>query len=112
VHVLGAQGQRAALAALSGPGFSGTATGVLASFPLMYALAAVASINIFLFLFNLLPLPPFDGGRILLATLPAPWAARFAALPWYGFLIGVAFGLLAVLVLWFLSIGVLSLFFL
>ena len=109
VLVVGPEGKRAVLSAL---GLPGAASGILRSYPLMYTLATVASINAFLGLFNLIPLPPFDGGRILLATLPAPWAERFAALPWYGFMIGVAFAMLAVLVLWFLFISVLSLCFL
>ena len=109
VAVLGPDGKKAALAAL---GVSGASFGTLRSFPLVYTLAAIASVNTFLCLFNLIPLPPFDGGRILLATLPAPLATRFAALPWYGFMVGVAIALLAVLVLWILFIAFLGLFFL
>jgi Zn-dependent protease len=43
------------------------------------------SINIFLALFNLLPLPPFDGGHIVQGLLPRPLAARWAGMARYAF---------------------------
>lgn len=39
-------------------------------FYLFYAANSVASINIYLAVFNLLPIPPFDGSRIFLSFLP------------------------------------------
>lgn len=44
-------------------------------------------INASLMLLNLLPLPPLDGGRIMVSLLPHPWAWRFAQIERYGFII-------------------------
>jgi Zn-dependent protease len=48
-------------------------------------------LNLMIGVFNLLPLPPLDGGRILTGLLPRPYAVRFARIERYGFfiLIGV-----------------------
>lgn len=46
-------------------------------------------INIVLGLFNLLPVPPLDGGRIIVGILPEKLAFRYARLERWGFLIVV-----------------------
>jgi Zn-dependent protease len=48
------------------------------------------SINVFLAVFNMLPLLPLDGGRVLLGLLPKPLARPFARTERYGMLILLA----------------------
>ena len=43
--------------------------------------------NLILGLFNLIPIPPLDGGRIVVGILPRPLALRWARLERYGILI-------------------------
>jgi len=52
-------------------------------------------INIFLALFNLLPIPPFDGSHILQGLLPARAAAIYGSMHRYGLLLVI--GLIVVL---------------
>ena len=67
-----------------------------AAFPVLFTLVRLASINALLAAFNLIPLPPLDGGQIALHLLPPDWAARLAALRPYGFMIGIGLALLVV----------------
>jgi len=51
------------------------------------------NINLLLAIFNMMPLPPLDGGRVAVGVLPRPLAYRLARLERYGLfiLIGLIF---------------------
>ncbi|WP_372732624.1 site-2 protease family protein [Novosphingobium sp.] len=52
-------------------------------------------VNLFLGTFNLLPIPPFDGSRIVMGILPAPLAHAYGKIERYGLL--VVFAILVIL---------------
>ncbi len=108
LQVLGPDGRDAALQVLLHlPGVPGAPGAEPASsFPIMFTLMRLASINAAMAVFNLLPLPPLDGGQIVLHLLPPDWAERFSAIRPYGFMIGVlaALGLVPLLLLPFYGI--------
>jgi len=56
--------------------------------------------NLVMFAFNLFPVPPLDGGRILTSLLPNKYAYKFAQVEPYGFFIVMALVLLKVLYFW------------
>jgi Zn-dependent protease len=55
--------------------------------PLALMCQASIIINMVLFIFNLLPLPPLDGGRVAVGLLPGPMAYQLSRIEPYGFLI-------------------------
>ena len=72
----------ALLLALLGPVVPGDGIGRV----LLYLnLLNFVAINLFLALFNLLPIPPFDGGHVVEGLLPRPLSRRYARLGRFGF---------------------------
>ena len=78
--VVGAMVLAATLAWSSDP--NSLTTGLIAANALNFIF-----INIFLGVFNLLPVPPFDGGHVVEGLLPAPLAIRFRQIGRYSLLV-------------------------
>lgn len=53
----------------------------------LYLAINLITINVILGVFNLVPIPPLDGSRILMGLLPEPLASQYAALEPYAFII-------------------------
>jgi Zn-dependent protease len=68
-------------------------------FPHKVAQAGVVT-NLLIFAFNLFPLPPLDGGRVLTSMLPNRLAFQFAKIEPYGFFILLALLYFNVLSFW------------
>ncbi len=85
-------------------------SGVVMGEAMMFMGVAGVLINAMLMMLNLLPLPPLDGGRVLVSVLPGPMGWQVSRLEPYGFFILLAllyFGILG-MVLWPLISGLLN----
>lgn len=77
--------------------------GVTEPFPNKVAHAGVLT-NLVLLAFNLLPIPPMDGGRVLFSLLPNKLAYKFARIEPYGFFILLGLMLLKLLPYWVIPV--------
>lgn len=69
---------------------------------------AGVKINLILFAFNLFPLPPLDGGRIMISILPNRFAFPFSRIEPYGFFIVLGLMMLNLLVYWMVPVMTLA----
>lgn len=69
---------------------------------LLLAFAVIASINLMLAIFNLIPLPPLDGSKILSILLPPPLAAGYERFRFAFERLGMLGGVFVLLVLFYL----------
>lgn len=56
-------------------------------YPIVYMLNIMVMINVGLAIFNLIPIPPLDGGRIIVGLLPQDLAYTWSKIEPYGFII-------------------------
>ncbi|TSC76338.1 MAG: Zn-dependent protease [Parcubacteria group bacterium Gr01-1014_33] len=63
----------------------------LFAFNFMTIASTIALINLFLAVFNLIPIPPLDGSKVLFAVLPYQWRNIQSFLEQYGFFILLIF---------------------
>ena len=74
------------LVSIGNPAGSGSPLGMLVE-PLVMMLAFSVYINLLLAIFNMIPVPPLDGGRVMVGLLPYRQGAALARIEPYGMII-------------------------
>ncbi|OGF63804.1 hypothetical protein A2Z53_02290 [Candidatus Giovannonibacteria bacterium RIFCSPHIGHO2_02_42_15] len=59
--------------------------------PLLYIMSLIVLVNILLAIFNLVPIPPLDGSKVLFALFPPTWYEVESFLEQYGFIFLIVF---------------------
>ncbi|MCX6798406.1 MAG: site-2 protease family protein [Candidatus Falkowbacteria bacterium] len=72
-------------------------------------IAAIIYINLVLMIFNLVPIPPLDGSKILAPFLSPKWEEKYLNLERFGFIfvilfVMLGFGLIMPIINWLFSI--------
>lgn len=97
------------LASVANPASSGSPLAMLVE-PVVLMLAFSVYINLLLAIFNMIPLPPLDGGRVLTGLLPYRQAAALARIEPYGMIVIIVLvfftNMFSYIVLPFLKFGV------
>lgn len=93
VQILGPEAKQAARLSLLGGSLADPASPAFAlhGFPVVFTLVQASMISAFLTLFHLLPIPPLDGGMILLQVAPERWTPRLLSMRPFGYLVCSAF---------------------
>lgn len=63
----------------------------IASMALVSLMQLIIYINLLLMVFNLVPIPPMDGSKVLMPFLPYNWQVKFAGLERYGMMLVLFF---------------------
>jgi Zn-dependent protease len=71
-------------------GFKGLILSGLTIKPVLIFFIIAIQLNVFLAMFNLIPIPPLDGGRVLVGLLPREQAYAYSKIEPYGFFIVIA----------------------
>lgn len=83
------------------------AAGVSEAFPYKMVQAGIF-VNILVFVFNLLPIPPLDGGRIMTSILPHKLSYQYSRVEPYGFFIVIGLLVFGLMKYWFAPMGALT----
>ena len=87
IAVLSALVYHTVLSGLQNGWLSGQGPAVLVAEPVFLMARISVTFNLVLMVINLLPIPPLDGGRVLIGILPYRWASQLERLESFGMLI-------------------------